>query len=72
MSARRGEAENPDLTVTGVPPAVLLALAPSGLEGAVTIEGDRTMLPRLRECAQLPEQLAQEVAAATQLSSVPS
>ncbi len=72
MSAGRGEAENPDLTVTGAPPAVLLALAPNGLEDGVVIDGDGAMLTRLRECAQLPERLAREVAAATQSSSVPS
>ncbi|MEZ5078998.1 MAG: helix-turn-helix domain-containing protein [Solirubrobacterales bacterium] len=73
VSAGRGELEDPDLVLTGPPAAILLALAPGGDAAPVEIEGDRELLEALRSAADLPERLAEEVAAATsQLSSVPS
>lgn len=62
-SAGRGEIAAPDLTVSGPPAAVLLALAIGDAGDAVEIEGDRDALPRLREWVDLPEPLRSEVEA---------
>lgn len=60
--AGRGEIAAPDLTVTGPPAAVLIALSNGGAaEQAVEIEGDRAVLEQLRAMVELPERLAEEV-----------
>ncbi len=70
ISAARGEAEDPDLTLAGEPADVLVALvAGRKAEHRIEIEGDRTALERLREMVVLPERLreaALALAAATE------
>jgi DNA-binding HxlR family transcriptional regulator len=83
-NAGRGEAERPDLVLSGTAPDVVAALVIGGeAEQNVEIEGDRTALLRLREMVELPPRLREEVelrataaapagSASAQLSSVPS
>jgi DNA-binding HxlR family transcriptional regulator len=60
MSASRGEAEEPDLTLAGEPADVLAALvAGEAAEERIEIEGDRTTLDQLRAMVVLPERLRQ-------------
>lgn len=64
IAAARGEAEDPDLTLTGEPADVLAALvAGEAGEADVEIEGDRGALAELRAMVVLPERL-REVALA--------
>jgi DNA-binding HxlR family transcriptional regulator len=61
ISAERGEATDPDLTLTGSPRGVIAALVGGeGGEGEVEIEGDRAMLQALRAMVVLPERLRAE------------
>jgi DNA-binding HxlR family transcriptional regulator len=61
-SAARGEAERPDLLLSGTAPDVIAALVAGGeAEDKVEIEGDRAVLLRLREMALLPPRLQEEV-----------
>ena len=58
MSASRGEAGDPDLTLTGAPADVLAALvAGEAAEDRIEIEGDCGALERLRAMVVLPERL---------------
>jgi DNA-binding HxlR family transcriptional regulator len=61
-SAGRGEAERADLTLGGGAPDVIRAIALGGeAEEQVEIEGDRDLLPVLRDWIELPERLQAEV-----------
>lgn len=60
-SAGRGEAERPDLTLSGSAPDVIAAIALGADGEGVEIEGDREILLRLREWVELPERLRAEV-----------
>lgn len=58
VAASRGEAESPDVTLSGAPAAVLVALiAGKAGEAAVEIEGDRGALEKLRAMVVLPDHL---------------
>jgi DNA-binding HxlR family transcriptional regulator len=66
-SAGRGEAEHPDLTLSGSAPDVIGAIVRGGEpEERVEIEGDRELLLRLRGWVELPERLRAEVEAVAQ------
>lgn len=61
-SAARGEAENPDLVLTGTAPEVIAALVIGGeAEEKVEIEGDRAVLRLLRGWIDLPPRLRAEI-----------
>lgn len=63
-SAGRGEAEHPDLVLSGTAPDVIAALVAGGeAEERVEIEGDHAALLRLREMVELPPRLRGEVGA---------
>jgi DNA-binding HxlR family transcriptional regulator len=58
ISAARGEAEDPDLTLAGEPAAVMAALVVGEVaEKRIEIEGDRGALEQLRAMVVLPEHL---------------
>ena len=60
IAAARGEAENPDLVLSGEPADVLAALvAGEAAEREIEIEGDRGALEELRGWIVLPERLRQ-------------
>lgn len=60
IAASRGEAEDPDLVLSGEPAPVLTALVAGGVaEERVEIEGDRSALEDLRAWIVLPERLRQ-------------
>jgi DNA-binding HxlR family transcriptional regulator len=60
-SAGRGEAERPDLVLSGSAPDVIAAIVIGGeAEQRVGIEGDPTVLLRLRSLVDLPARLRQE------------
>ncbi len=64
-SAGRGEAERADLVLSGTAPDVIRAIALGGeAEEQVEIQGDRGLLPVLRDWIELPERLRAEVAEA--------
>jgi DNA-binding HxlR family transcriptional regulator len=70
-SAGRGEAEQPDLVLSGTAPEIVAALVIGGeAEKQVEIEGDRSVLPRLRELIDLPPRLREEVAELTAAAAV--
>jgi DNA-binding HxlR family transcriptional regulator len=72
IAAERGEAESPDLSLSGDPVDVIAALVVGEpAEQAVEIDGDRDVLTALREMVSVPERLREE-ALGGQLSSVPS
>ena len=72
IAAERGEAESPDLSLSGDPVDVIAALVVGEpAEEAVEIDGDRDVLTALREMVSVPERLREE-ALGGQLSSVPS
>jgi DNA-binding HxlR family transcriptional regulator len=59
--AGRGEAEHPDLVISGAAPDVIAALVLGGeAEETVEIEGDRAVLLRLRDLVDLPPRLREE------------
>lgn len=61
VSARRGEADAPDITLSGAPLNVLAVLAVgAAVEDQVEIEGDRSLLEPLREMVAIPEHLREE------------
>jgi DNA-binding HxlR family transcriptional regulator len=63
-SAGRGEAESPDLVLSGSAPDVIGAIVIGGeAEEKIEIEGDRAVLERLRELVDLPPRLRAEVEA---------
>jgi DNA-binding HxlR family transcriptional regulator len=65
IAAERGEAADPDLTLSGVPRDVLAALiVGEAAEEGVDIEGDREVLAELRSMVVLPERLRDEALAA--------
>lgn len=69
ISAARGEAEDPDLTLAGEPADVLAALiAGETAEQGVEIEGDRAALDELRAMVVLPERLREAALAEVALS----
>jgi DNA-binding HxlR family transcriptional regulator len=57
IAASRGEAEDPDLTLTGDPAEVLVALVAGGSEERIEVEGDSGALEELRAMVVLPERL---------------
>jgi len=58
IAASRGEADDPDLTLSGEPAEVLAALvAGDAAEQGVEIQGDRGALEKLRAMVVLPERL---------------
>jgi DNA-binding HxlR family transcriptional regulator len=60
ISAARGAAEGPDVTLAGEPADVLAALvADEAGEQGVDVDGDRTALDQLRAMVVLPERLRQ-------------
>jgi DNA-binding HxlR family transcriptional regulator len=72
-SAGRGEAERADLTLSGSAPDVIAAIVVGGeAEQKVEIEGDHTVLRRLREWVDLPPRLAAEVEARAATAPVSS
>lgn len=65
IAAGRGEAEDPDLVLSGEPASVLAALvAGEAAEDRVDIEGDRDVLEQLRAMVVLPERLRETALAA--------
>ena len=64
IDAERGEAQEPDLTLAGLPRDVIAALVvgEAGEEG-VEIEGDREALEALRAMVVLPERLREPLSA---------
>jgi DNA-binding HxlR family transcriptional regulator len=65
ISAARGEAEDPDLTLVGEPAAVLAALVAGGAaEKDIEIEGDPSALEQLRAMVVLPDRLRETALAA--------
>jgi DNA-binding HxlR family transcriptional regulator len=65
IAAGRGEAEDPDLTLSGEPAEVLAALvAGEPGEMGVEIEGDRAALDQLRAMVVLPDRLRETALAA--------
>jgi DNA-binding HxlR family transcriptional regulator len=64
VAASRGEAEDPDVVLSGEPAAILVALvAGEAAEAGIEIEGDRAALTRLRAMIALPEKLREETLA---------
>jgi len=64
VDARRGVAEDPDLTLSGTPIDVIAALVTGEAgESRVEIEGDRGVLEQLREAVVIPEHLREEAMA---------
>lgn len=60
-SARRGEASDPDITLSGAPLNVLAVLVVgAAVEDQVEIEGDRSLLEPLRSMVAIPERLHEE------------
>lgn len=60
IAASRGEADDPDVTLTGDPADVLAALvAGEAAEHRIEIEGDRDALAELRAMVVLPDRLRQ-------------
>lgn len=60
IAAGRGEAQDPDLVLSGEPAGVLAALvAGQAAEQGIEIEGDRSALEELRAMVVLPERLRQ-------------
>jgi DNA-binding HxlR family transcriptional regulator len=60
IAAGRGEAEDPDLVISGEPAGVLGALvAGQAAERGIEVEGDRGALEELRAMVVLPERLRQ-------------
>ncbi len=65
IDAKRGEAQDPDLTLTGTPLDVIAALVGSEGGGAgVEVEGDRDVLEGLRAMVVLPNRLREDALAA--------
>jgi DNA-binding HxlR family transcriptional regulator len=65
VSAVRGEASAPDITLVGTPVEVLAALVVGGPnEERVEIEGDPTLLEQLRAMVVIPDHLREEATAA--------
>jgi DNA-binding HxlR family transcriptional regulator len=72
IGAGRGEAEDPDLTLSGEPADVLSTLvAGEAAEQAIEIDGDRAALEALRAMVVLPERL-REAAIASVASAEPA
>jgi len=64
IAAERGEADDPDVSLSGPPRAVLAALiAGEAGEAELEIEGDRAPLDELRDMVVLPDRLRDEVLA---------
>jgi len=64
IEARRGEAERPDLTLSGSPAGVVAAFAIGTLgEEGVEVAGDRELLEALRSTVAVPERLREEALA---------
>lgn len=60
-SARRGEASDPDITISGTPLNTLAVLVVgTAVEDQVEIEGDRSLLESLRAMVSIPEHLLAE------------
>ncbi len=60
IAAGRGEAEDPDLVLSGEPAGVLAALVAGGVaEDGIDVEGDRDALEQLRAWIVLPDRLRQ-------------
>jgi DNA-binding HxlR family transcriptional regulator len=61
VTAFRGEASAPDITLAGAPVEVLAALVIGGpIEDQIEIEGDRSLLEPLRSMVAIPERLREE------------
>ncbi len=70
IAAARGEAENPDLTLSGAPRDVITALVAGEAGGqGVEIEGSRDALEQLRAMVDLPERLRDEALESVVVSS---
>ena len=64
IEARRGAAEDPDVSLSGVPVDVIAALVTGEAgESRVEIEGDRGTLEKLREAVVIPDRLREEAIA---------
>jgi DNA-binding HxlR family transcriptional regulator len=64
IAAERGEADDPDLTLSGSPRDVIAALLAGAVgEENVEIEGDRAALERLRAMVSLPDRLREDALA---------
>jgi DNA-binding HxlR family transcriptional regulator len=74
IAAVRGEAGDPDLTLSGSPRDVLAALvAGEAGEDGVEIEGDREALAQLRAMVELPDRLRRDAEIeAAQVAGVPA
>jgi len=61
-SAGRGEAADPELTISGAPPAIVAALVVGSSAGVpgIELEGDEGLLDQLREMVVIPERLREE------------
>ncbi len=74
VSAERGEAHEPDLTLSGSPRDVIaLLVAGDDAVGDVTVEGDLDALEKLRAMVVLPDRLLDDaIAAATDPAAAPT
>jgi DNA-binding HxlR family transcriptional regulator len=73
IAAGRGEAEDPDLVLSGDPAPVLAALvAGEPAEQRIEIEGDRGALEQLRAWIVLPERLRQTARSLVEGSAAPA
>jgi hypothetical protein len=69
IAAARGEANNPNLILSGDPAGVLaLLVAGEDAEGDIEVEGDRDALEELRAMIVLPERLREAALAEVALS----
>jgi DNA-binding HxlR family transcriptional regulator len=57
IAASRGHAKDPELTLSGEPADLLVALVAAEAEGRIEVEGDRAALDELRAMIVLPERL---------------
>jgi DNA-binding HxlR family transcriptional regulator len=73
IAVSRGEAEDPDVTLTGEPADVLAVLvAGEAAEDRIEIEGDRAALEQLRAMVVLPDRLRQAAIALVAESGAPA
>ena len=74
VTAERGEAHEPDLTLSGSPRDVIaLLVAGDDAVGDVTVEGDLDALEKLRAMVVLPDRLLDDaIAAATDPAAAPT
>ena len=73
VSAERGEAHEPDITLSGSPRDVIaLLVAGEDAVGDVTVEGDPDALEKLRAMVVLPDRLLDDAIAAATTAAAPA